>query len=118
MKKILIFFNIIFAVFLANTLYAQDGKSELGLNIANAYTIDALPLSSEALTFDICIEDILEDYSTDSEKEKSSSEKTLLKNTSFILQIYSYNNYNKILPTKSFCPLRGSLFIFNCVLRL
>jgi uncharacterized membrane protein len=118
MKKILFYLNIVFAIFILNSLFAQNLSSEFGFKIANEYAIDDYKSSSQNLFLDVNLEDIFEDDSTDSEKSKSSSEKTAIYNTAFIAQKFSYNNLNKILPTKYFCPSWASHFIFICVLRL
>jgi hypothetical protein len=118
MKKILFYFNIVFAIFFLNSLCTQNLSSEFGFKIANEYACDAYQSSSQNLFLDVNLEDIFEDNSTESEKKKSCSEKTSYYNAFFVAQNFCVSNFHKILPTKLFCPSWASHFIFICVLRL
>jgi hypothetical protein len=117
MKNIL--YNITFAgvLFLVNSLCPHNYLLDFKKNQVDS-SIDYCHSNTENLYFDVCLEDLFEDDSDESEQKKSSSYKTVSHNASFILNTFSNCTYIKTLPAKLSFLRRTSLFIFIRVLRL
>ena len=119
MKKILFYLNIAWAICSPNSLYAHDVEPESGFKIAQkGYTFDVCPSKSENVFLDVCLEDLTDDDSNDSEGKKLSSGNTSAYNTSFIPQNYYDNKFEKTFPVNHFLRHRTPLFIFICVFRI
>lgn len=117
MKNIIYHIAFVCAIFLGNSICAHNSKLDFKKNQAES-CVDYSHSNTENLCFDVCFEDLLEDDSNESQKEKSSSDKIFNCNASLTLNYLSSYTYSKILST-NFCLLRKtSLFIFICVLRL
>jgi hypothetical protein len=121
MKKILYYFIIASALFLTKTVFALDATSKLSFTTTQQVTtVHYCPLSSNSLFFDdIILEEVTDDdESNESERKKKSSLQNNYSTCSIITQNFPKNEFNKIFPSHLSFPLRTSLFIFICVLRL
>ena len=117
MKKVLFYLGIAAAIFYLNSTRAQDSDLLSGCKIAEQkYSFDCGQSNNDKLIFDICLENLYEDDSNDSEKKKLSSGNSSAYNTSLVAQNFSYNNLNTVFPTNLFFPNRTPLFILICVL--
>ena len=119
MKKVLFYLGIAAAIFYLNSTRAQDSDLLSGCKIAEQkYSFDCGQSNNDKLIFDICLENLYEDDSNDSEKKKLSSGNSSAYNTSLVAQNFSYNNLNTVFPTNLFFPNRTPLFILICVFRI
>jgi hypothetical protein len=117
MKNIL--YNITFAgvLFLVNSLCPYNSEVDFKKNQVDS-SIDSCHSNTENLYFDVCLEDLFEDDSNESDRGKSSFDRIFNCNAYFNLNNYSDSKYIKILPAKPSFLRRTPLFIFIKVLRL
>lgn len=117
MKNIIYHIVLVCAIFLGNSVCAHNSGLDFKKNQAKS-CVDYSHSNTENLCFDVCFEDLLEDDSNESQKEKSSSDKISNCNASLTLNFFSSHTYNKVLPAQFYLLRKTSLFIFICVLRL
>jgi hypothetical protein len=119
MKKIIFYLSIAFAIFSPNSLCAHDTELQSGCKIAeHECAFDYAHSNSDLLFFDICLEDLTDDDSNDSERKKHSSGKKAHSNVPDLVQNFLNIAFIKVFPTH-FLFLRSTpLFIFIKVFRL